>query len=48
MQQIRAKCAERWRIKDLAALLASCPQSYPQKPWRFPKAFSNHRVRAEI
>jgi hypothetical protein len=47
MQQIRAKYADPWRINDLAALLASCPQSYPQKAWRFPKAFSNHWLSVE-
>jgi hypothetical protein len=42
MQQIGAKYAERWCIKDLATLWASCPQSYPQKTTGNPKAFSNH------
>jgi hypothetical protein len=46
MQQISAGGAKRWCINALAAILASCPQSYPQKTWRFPKAVSNHWLRA--
>jgi hypothetical protein len=45
MQQMGASCGKCWRSKALAALWASCPQSYPQKMPEIAKAVKNHRVR---